>query len=102
MPNKIQTIQALVATENDPSSPMWPGHVHSAAMQPVQMQPGAADPTIKVTMPNDILRAKAVKADSISDAMDDDPEKGVRVGPHWFEVVPTNSIQSRLISFSLK
>jgi hypothetical protein len=29
-------------------------------------------------------------------------EKGVRVGPHWFEVVPRNKAQSDLVSLTTK
>ena len=100
MPNKITHLQELIAKENDSSSPLWPGHVEH--FHPVLLQPEAMTEGPKPITPDDIIRSKHDSAIEAGDYMDDDPKKGVRVGPHWFEVVPKNEIQSKLIDMSLK
>ena len=120
MPAKIKSIQALLESESDPNSPLWPGHVDSLAFKPTMLQPD--DPVLakqdgKPVLPSDVVCAKGVR---LEDGFDDDGEvnghhtangdkvdmsgveKGVRTGPHWFEVVPQNSIQRELIKLSVR
>ncbi|ORX37721.1 hypothetical protein BD324DRAFT_393615 [Kockovaella imperatae] len=100
MPNKITHLQAMIALESNPESALWPGHVEH--FEPKQAQPDH-EAKHQMVMPDDVVSSKHSSIDSLGDdVLDDDPRNGVRVGPHWFEVVPQNDVQKRLIALSLK
>lgn len=153
IPEKLTSLQRLLDTESDASSPLWPGHVESTIyIQPLLLQP--TDERVQrvltkgaeVVLPSEVVRAKGADYGDVDDDRTSDGGekrttddvhskrdgnghgqgyndgsnghsngnvrqdggengqlvKGVRTGPHWFEVVPQNKIQGDLIKLSVK
>lgn len=130
MPAKITHIRSMIAKESDPSSPLWAGHVkegdfvHPRMIQPDSLARLLAHTSLDQADMKDgeeiILPSKVTRADLGAErdgANGDDEslpeveglgigsgkvEQGVRIGPHWFEVVPRNKVQSELVILTTK
>lgn len=132
IPNKILVIQNLLATESDPSSALWVGHVDTPTYsRPTLLQPTDVDAQshigeeYKVVLPSEVVRAKEADHGDTDDQSLSEGEKnempngvnglpneagqrdgqlvkGVRTGQHWFEVVPQNKVQDELVKLSVK
>ena len=117
MPEKITHLQNLLASETDSSSLLWKQHIHTEAFtKPVLKQP--TEPDFKGVTPDEVVRAKGIDLannendigeEPISEGMDGMDlgtkrgiERGIKVGPHWFEVIETNEIQVQLIKLAVK
>ena len=120
MPEKILHIQKLLESENDPSSPLWTGHVDTEAYKPKMFQPTNPDARAHVGGREIILPSEVVRGAADKESHDDGGElpggddgvmgpvgrdglvHGVRTGPHWFEVIPINKVQNELLELSNK
>jgi hypothetical protein len=120
IPAKIKAIQGIIASENDPSSILWLGHLETPAYNQVEVfqpdDPKVLEMGLKTVLPSDITRARGNGAYDHPDDVDEPGmngenghangslgnSKGVRAGPHWFEVMPINQVQDKIIKASNK
>lgn len=139
MPHKIEHLQQLLDSQNDPNSLMWTGHmsqgdyIHPRVLQPGrnaapdgplpndEIAKGVDELTVsngkhhvkqdvtmiddrQVILPEDITIGTLPKDRNGEDDDSECPKKGAgaaRVGQHWFEVVPRNTVHNQLIDLAL-
>ncbi|WVW86909.1 hypothetical protein I302_108964 [Kwoniella bestiolae CBS 10118] len=94
IPAKITTVQAIIDQEEDPSSPFYKGQVFEVAytdpkiLQPSELIASDAHPKGE----GELGSEKLILPQDITKPGPNDGE-GVRMGPHWFEVVRVNPVQ---------
>ncbi|OCF61976.1 hypothetical protein L486_01642 [Kwoniella mangroviensis CBS 10435] len=93
IPAKIVEIQKLIDQEEDPSSPFYKGQVFEVAYtDPKILQPSEMTQRSQPDREGELGKEKLVLPQDITKPEANDGE-GLRMGPHWFEVVQVNPVQ---------
>ncbi|RXK35189.1 hypothetical protein M231_07560 [Tremella mesenterica] len=110
LPGKINHLTKLLEGEQDETSCFWIGHVDTETYKPKLYQPD--DPALtkmklgKITLSTDVANGIQIKDVDMESEIaepaegdgsdDEDQNKGVKKGIHWFEVMPGNEVQREL------